>query len=110
MPIDNYERRLSTVEANYINLSDSLDEIKDCMSRLFSETGDIKTGIALVVQNQKGMTEYQVKCDAERSSHEKRITATEGFQGRLVKFAIAVTGIGSLASPTLSRLWEKLMS
>ena len=107
---DNHERRISTVEAHMENLASSMDDIRDYVGKLFSETGDIKTGLALLVQNQEGMKEYQKRCDAERNDHEKRITATEGFQNRAIKFVVALTGIGSLASPQLSKLWERFFS
>ena len=110
MPGDNHERRLSTVEANIADLLRSNNRMEGYMEKLFNQQGDIKTQCAVMVQNQEGMKTYQVDCDKERNDHEKRLTAVEGFQGRLVKFAIAITGLGSLVSPQLSKIWERLFS
>ncbi len=105
---DDHERRISTVEANYNTLAASMLRMEASLGRIFRQQGDIQTSVALVVQNQSGMKDYQIKCDHERADHEKRITETEGFQGRLIKCAVAITGIGSLASPQLTKLWEKM--
>lgn len=105
-----HERRISTVEANYTNLSESMARVEGYLGKLFDQQGDIKTSVALVIQNQDGMKDYQKKCDIDRQDYDKRITATEGFQTRLVKYALLVTGIGSLASPQLSKIWGKIFS
>lgn len=110
MQADNHERRISTVEANIADLLRSNQRMEGYMEKLFTQQGEIKTQCALVVQNQEGMKIYQLDCDKERADHEKRITAVEGFQGRLVKTAIAITGICSLVSPQLAKIWERLFS
>lgn len=107
---DNHERRLSTVEANYGTLTESMRRMEGYMGDLFRQQGDIKTSIALVVQNQNGMKDYQDKCDEERSDHDKRITSCEGFQKRLTGYAAIITAVGSLASPQLAKLWTRMFS
>jgi hypothetical protein len=107
---EDHERRISTVEANYGTLAQSMSRMEGYLGQLFNQQSDIKTSIALVVQNQSGMKDYQVKCDSERTDHEKRLTSVEGFQGRLVKMAMVVTGVGSLASPQLAKLWSRIFS
>lgn len=107
---DDHERRIATVEANYGTLAQSMQKIEGYMGDLFRQNGDIKTSIALVVQNQGGMKEYQTKCDAERNEHDKRITGCEGFQKRLTGYATIITAVGSLASPQLAKLWTRIFS
>ena len=107
---EDYERRISTVEANMNNIATSMGKIEGYLGKLFDQSSQIQTGLALVVQNQAGMKIYQKDCDSESENHEKRITAVEGFQSRAIKFLIAISGIGSLASPQLSKLWERLFS
>lgn len=108
--VGDYERRVSTVEANYSTLASSMTRMEGYLGQLFNQQNDIKTSIALVVQNQSGMKEYQVKCDGERGDHEKRITAAESFQKRLTTYAAILTAAGSLASPQLAKLWGRLFS
>lgn len=110
MPGENHERRISTVEANMSDLLRSNQRIENYMEKLFNQQGDLKTTCALVVQNQDEMKVYRKECDDDRDDHEKRITAVEGFQSRLVKMAIAVTGVGSLISPQLSKIWERFFT
>lgn len=111
---DDHERRISTVEANYGTLAQSMQKIEGYMGDLFRQNGDIKTSIALVVQNQNSMTnttaKYQDACDKERSDHEKRINNCEGFQKRLAGYATVITAVGSLASPQLAKLWTRIFS
>ena len=107
---EDHERRISTVEANLGNMNYSLQKIEGYLGKLFDQNGEIKTGLALVVSNQVDMKIYQKDCDTEREDHEKRITSCEGFQSRLIKMGIAVTGIGSLISPQLSKLWERFFA
>lgn len=110
MPGSEYERRLSTVEANAQNTNQSLQRMEGYLEKLFTQNGEIKVGMALVVQNQDDMKAYQTRCDGERRDHDKRLTECEGFQGRLVKMAIAVTGVGSLISPQLAKVWERIFA
>jgi hypothetical protein len=110
MSDDDHERRLSTVEANFGNMAQSMGKIEGLLGDLFNRTGDIKTNVALVVQNQEGMNIYQRRCDEERADHEKRITECENFKKTIRNYSIAIFGTGSLISPQISKLWERFMS
>lgn len=107
---EDHERRISTVEANAANTLMGIIEIKAMLATSAEKREAMLTQLAVVVDNQADMKQYQKDCNKERDDHEKRLTAVEGFQNRLVKLAVVMTGIGSLASPVLTKLWEKLVS
>ena len=107
---EDHERRISTIEANFGNLASSMSKVAEHLGKLFEQQSEMKTSIALVVQNQGDFKVYQKECDTERADHEKRITAAEGFQGRLVKYAMVLTGVGSFASPQLGKIWSRFFS
>lgn len=87
-----HERRISTVEANYASLSNSMGKIEGYLGKLFDQTGDIKTGLALVVQNQADMKDYQIKCDSDRADMKTQLDNVTGFQARTMKVASMVSG------------------
>ncbi len=75
---------------------------------------DVTSTLAVVVNNQKGMTDYQQKCDKERSdlgdkhtALDKRVTETEGFQSRQIKAALGAGGLMGFLVIGGSKLLEK---
>ena len=88
---EDHERRISTVEANFADLLRTTTEIKGYLGKFFSDTNDIKTALALLVNNQNNVSDYQKKCDHDRADHEKRITEVEGIQSRAMKMAAGIS-------------------
>lgn len=96
--------RLSVLETNLSNVAQDQTEIKSYLGKLFSETGDIKTGLSLVIQNQSSAQKYQEDCTADRINLEKRVDTIDLTHARqagkmlgismAISTVIAALGIG----------------
>lgn len=103
------EHRLTSVEANLGNIANTANEIKGYLGKLFNETGDIKTGLALVVQNQSTTQAYIKKCDDDREDFHARIANIEGFQKNQVKIAAGAGGVIAFLTYGGSKIVEKIV-
>ncbi len=108
---------IGQLKADMRNVVSRIDRLAGYMERSDDWRDKAGNDLTILVECQKRTEQYQDRCDRERNEstsqltqQDKRISACEGFQGRLVKTAIAVTGVGSLSSPWLSKIWERIFS
>lgn len=92
------EERLAALEENKEHTKETISAIFTYMKEGRTWRDDVTSTLAVVVNNQKSMNDYQRKCDAERADletkHTKlagRVTDTEKFQSRQIK-AIFIGG------------------
>lgn len=111
------EERLAALEENKAHTKETIEAIFTYMKEGRLWRDDVTGTLAVVVNNQKGMVDYQKQCDAERlklatdtTALDTRVTATEGFQKRQLRliFFMAI-GINFLVMGG-AKLLEKIGS
>lgn len=86
------DERLAALEENKIHTKETIEAIFTYMKEGRAWRDDVTSTLAVVVNNQKSMTDYQNKCDKEREDLKtdigdvkSRVTETEGFQKRQIR-------------------------
>lgn len=111
------EADIAELKADVRNVVGRIERMGNYMERSDLWREDAGKCLAILVKAQEGVDAYQKRCDEDRAAQaktltdqDKRITECEGFQKRLIKTAAVMTGIGSLSSPWLSKIWERIFA
>ena len=106
----NDKERIAALEVNHVNLKQTQDAIFDYLKEGREWREEASKSLAVVASNQIDMKAYQSRCDGERSDHDKRIAAVEGFQKRQIKAAIAAGGVASFLVVGGAKVVDKILS
>lgn len=108
MPDGESQRRLGALEARGDVADERWEDVKQYMIRQGGTMIDIKSSIAVIINNQNDSKDYQKQCNTDRGDFEKRITRVEGFQSRQIKYATASGGFMGFLVIGGAKLIEKL--
>lgn len=111
------EERLATLEATRHANEQFQRDVYSYMEKGSDYRDQTSRDITRLVVIQEAMTQYQVKCDADRvkiandvANVDKRVTITEGYQKRQVKYASVACMLGGAAGISGAKICEKIIA